>query len=171
MQLSRVLNVHVLSKGLMDHFNVIASGLTCHMSFSFLRKLGWQLEVRNLDEEKLNLIKIMIWQVRKEKTYLEPHFPHADTFLTHVLMYTLFISQFSPFAARETPPARDPENTISLSMYLAKLIHSANMLVAHLSMREIAISSEFQKSHTLFISHRNEKTIFIWSEQVWLVWE
>lgn len=86
---------------------------------------------------------------------LEPHLPHADTFPTHLLMYTLFIPRTSPFAAREMP--RDPENTVSLSVYLAKLIHSTNILVAHLGTWEIVISSELQKSHTLFISHRNEK--------------
>lgn len=63
-----------------------------------------------------------------------------DTSPDHLLMYNLFISQVSPFAETET---KDPENTVSSSTYLAKLIRSTNMLVAHLGVMVIVISSEF----------------------------
>lgn len=65
----------------------------------------------------------------------------AATFPDHLLMDSLFISRFSPFAEMEI--TRDPANTVSLSMYLAKLIQSTNMLVAHLGVMVIVISSEF----------------------------
>lgn len=54
---------------------------------------------------------------------MEPSLPHADTFLTHLLMYTLLIPQSPSFHEVET--TRDLENTTSSSMsgYLTKCFY------------------------------------------------